>query len=383
MTSDHASADRVHTRRVTVVHERLTEIAGSEHVVEQLALEWPDGSVHAPIAREQGIPRDLPTPPQTTWLNGLYRALGHRSYAPTLPFMPLAFRRMDLRGPGGGDPEVVVTSHHAFATQVVFATQAPVIAYVHSPARWAWDASLRAGEGGGALGSGILTALSVVARRCEVAAAPRLHTVVANSSAVADRIHNWWGRDAVVVHPPVDTEGFTPDPSVEREDFFLLAGRLVPYKRPDLAIRAAARADVPLVVAGDGRSMEACRAIAGPKTTFLGRVPHDQLLDLHRRARALLMPGIEDFGIVPVESMATGTPVIALGEGGALDSVRPGETGLLLEPGGDDDIVAGFADAMHGFDPGSFDRDVIRRWAEGFSRAEFRRKMREVVDGAA
>ena len=378
MSGDSPSA----TRRVAVVHERLTEIAGSEHVVEQLALEWPDGSVHAPIAREQGIPRDLPTPPQTTWLNGLYRALGHRSYAPTLPFMPLAFRHMDLRSPGG-DPEVVVTSHHAFATQVVFATDAPVIAYVHSPARWAWDASLRAGEGGGAVGAGILTALSVVARRCEVAAAPRLHTIVANSSAVADRVQNWWGRDALVVHPPVDTDGFTPDPSVEREDFFLLAGRLVPYKRPDIAIRAAAQADVPLVVAGDGRAMEACRAIAGPRTTFLGRVSHEELLDLHRRTRALLMPGIEDFGIVPVESMATGTPVIALGEGGALDSVRPGETGLLVDPGTDDEIVARFADAMRTLDPASFDRAAIRRWAEGFSRAEFRRRMREVVDGAA
>ncbi|GAA1887074.1 glycosyltransferase [Williamsia serinedens] len=385
MTSDPAdraaASGRGTTRRVAVVHERLTEIAGSEHVVEQLALEWPEGSVHAPIAREQGIPRDLPSPPQTTWLNGLYSAIGHRSYAPTLPFMPLAFRHMDLRGPGG-DPEVVVTSHHAFATQVVFATEAPVIAYVHSPARWAWDASLRAGEGGGAVGAAILTGLSAVARRCEVSAAPRLHTIVANSSAVAERVRNWWGRDAIVVHPPVDTAGFTPDDAVGREDFFLLAGRLVPYKRPDLAIRAAALADVPLVVAGDGRAMEACQAIAGPKTTFLGRVPHDQLLDLHRRTRALLMPGIEDFGIVPVESMATGTPVIALGEGGALDSVRPGETGLLVEPGTDDEIADRFAAAMRDFDPSAFDRHAIREWSQRFSRSEFRRQMREVVDAA-
>ncbi|GAA1461152.1 glycosyltransferase [Williamsia maris] len=364
--------------RIAIVHERLTEIAGSEHVIEQLALEWPSSTVHAPIARAQGIPAGLPRPPQTTWLDRGYHALGERSYAPLLPLMPLAFRGMHL-----GDVDAVIASHHAFATQSVVATEAPVIAYVHSPARWAWDPSLRAGEGGGPAGAAILSALSVVAKRCEVSAAPKLHTVVANSSAVAERISQWWGRESLVVHPPVDTEGFRPDPSVEREDFFLLAGRLVPYKRPDIAIRAAAAADVRLIVAGDGRAMRECQELAGPNTTFLGRIPHRELLDLHRRTRALVMPGVEDFGIVPVESMATGTPVIALGEGGARDSVRPGLSGMLIEPGTDDEVVDRFASAMRGFDTRSYDRTAIREWAESFSRANFRARMREVVDAVA
>ncbi|AFR50302.1 glycosyltransferase [Gordonia sp. KTR9] len=363
--------------RIAVVHERLTEIAGSEHVVEQLAATWPRVEVHAPIARPAGVPAGLTEPPITSSLNRAYRLLGERSYAPLLPLMPLAFRRMPLR-----DADAVVTSHHAFATQAVHATQAPVIAYVHSPARWAWDPSLRAGEGGGAAGAAILSALSVAARRCEVGAAPRLHTVVANSSAVAERIREHWGRESVVVHPPVDLDGFTPDPAVPREDFYLLAGRLVPYKRPDLAIAAAARADVRLVVAGDGRAMEQCRELAGPKTTFLGRVPHDTLLNLHRSARAVLMPGIEDFGIVPVEAMATGTPVIALGEGGALDTVVPGSTGLLIEPGSDDEIVERLAASLRNFDVDDYDRSEIRAWAERFRRERFRDEMREVVDAA-
>lgn len=366
------------TDRIKIVHERFTEIAGSEHVVEQLAIHWPTAEVYAPIARPEGIPAGLSRPPHTTRLETIYNAIGQRSYAPVLPLVPLAFRRMDLR-----NADAVIVSHHAFATQAVFATDAPVIAYVHSPARWAWDPELRAGEGGGRAGAAILTGLSAVARRCETSAAPKLTTVVANSSAVAQRISDWWGRsDAVVVHPPVDTEGFTPDTSVARENFFLLAGRLVPYKRPDIAIRAAAEADVPLVVAGDGRAMEACKALAGPKTVFLGRVSHERLLELHRSARALLMPGIEDFGIVPVEAMATGTPVIALGEGGAVDTVVPERTGLHVAPGTDDAIVAGFADAMRTFDPSDFDRDHIRTWAEGFSRATFRDRMQKVVDDA-
>jgi hypothetical protein len=217
----------VPTDKIALVHERFTEIAGSEHVMEQLALHWPNADVFAPIARPEGIPPGLSAPPHTTFLNNIYNAIGQRSYAPVLPLMPVAFRRLKL-----DDYSAVVVSHHAFATQTVFATEAPVIAYVHSPARWAWDPELRAGEGGGKVGAAILTALSAVARKCETSAAPKLTTVVANSTAVAERISNWWGRDdAVVVHPPVDIEGFTPDPSVERENFFLLAGRLVPLPK--------------------------------------------------------------------------------------------------------------------------------------------------------
>lgn len=363
--------------RVAVVHERFTEVAGSEHVVEQLAQEWPDVRVHVPIARPEGIPAGLASAPETTWLNRPYHLLGAGSYAPLLPLMPWTFRHLDI-----ADADIVIASHHAFSMQSVFATDVPVIAYVHSPARWAWDPSLRAGEGGGRAGAAILTALAAMARRGEKAAAPRLHTAVANSSAVAERIRMWWGRDALVVHPPVDTEGFTPDTSVPREDFFLLAGRLVPYKRPDLAVAAAERANVRLVVAGDGRAMAQCRALAGPRTTFLGRVPHPVLLDLHRRARAVLMPGVEDFGIVPVEAMATGTPVIALGEGGALDTVVPGITGVQVPSGTDEMVVAGFATAMREFDPDDFDRLKIREWSQNFSRSSFRRRMREVVDAA-
>ncbi|PJK22907.1 glycosyltransferase [Mycolicibacterium goodii] len=361
--------------RLAIVHERFTEVAGSEHVVEQLALQWPDAAVHASIVGSDGIPAGLPSPPHATWLNRWYHAIGERSYAPLMPLMPRAFRGMDLR-----DADVVVASHHAFATQSVFATDAPVVAYVHSPARWAWDPALRAGEGGGsAAAAALLTALSALARRCEIRAAARLARVVANSSAVAERVANWWSIPATVVHPPVDTDGFQPDPSVEREDFFLLAGRLVPYKRPDIAVRAAAAANVPLVVAGDGRALRLCRELAGPKTTFLGRVSHRQLVDLHRRARALLMPGVEDFGIVPVESMATGTPVIALGEGGAVDTVIPEVTGVHISPGSDDEVVDRFAAALAAFDPADYDRAAIRRWAETFSRAAFRDKMRTVV----
>ncbi|WP_127784265.1 glycosyltransferase [Rhodococcus sp. X156] len=362
------------TPRLALVHERLTEVAGSENVVEQLNRQWPEARVHVPIARPEGIPAGLTHAPVTTWLDRLYRRSGQGSYAPLLPLLPGSFRRMPLR-----EADVVITSHHAFATQVVHATDAPVIAYVHSPARWAWHAELRAGEAGGRLGELALTALAARTRRQELAAAPRLAHVVANSTAVAERVQQCWNRTAEVVYPPVNTSYYHPDPAVEREDFFLLAGRLVPYKRPDLAVRAAEVAGVRLVVAGDGRFLQRCQELAGPRTTFAGRVSDAALRDLHRRSRALVMPGVEDFGIVPVEAMACGSPVLALGSGGALDTVLPQVSGQLVAAGGDDQVVAALAEAMTGFRAGDYDPQVVRKHAERFSEDVFRTSMRDVV----
>jgi glycosyltransferase involved in cell wall biosynthesis len=239
---------------------------------------------------------------------------------------------------------------------------------------------MRAGEAGGRLGEAALGAFSVGFRPVDRRAAARVHTLIANSRAVAERINDWWGREAVVVHPPVDTEYYTPDVTVEREDFFLLAGRLVPYKRPDLAVRAAKRAGVPLVVAGDGRFRAEVEQLAGPGTRFVGRIDDAGLRDLFRRCRALLMPGIEDFGIVPVEAHACGAPVVAIDAGGARDSVVPGMTGELVstEHAGGDEVDA-WARALDSFDSTRYDARRIRTHAESFSRAHFRSAMAEVV----
>ena len=197
-------------------------------------------------------------------------------------------RRLDV-----GHPDVVVASHHAFAAQVVHATAAPVVAYVHSPARWVWDPAMRSGEVGGRVGATGLTVFAAAYRPRDRAAAAALASVVANSHAVAGRIRDWWGRDADVIYPPVDTDWYTRDAETPRGDYFLLAGRLVPYKQPAVAVRAARDAGVRLVVAGDGRSRAECEALAGPHTEFLGRVSDDRLRSLFRGAAAVLMPGIE------------------------------------------------------------------------------------------
>ncbi len=361
--------------RAVVVHERFTELGGSERVVEQLVKTFPGASVFVPISGESGIPEGLEgTAVRTSPLQRLYRGDGR--YAHLLPLLPLAMSRTNL-----GHPDVVITSHHAFAQRVRPAEGVAMVSYVHSPARWMWEAEMRSGEVGGAAGERLLGAFAASQRGFDRRAAARPDRIVANSSTVADRISRWWGRESTVVHPPVRTDLFTPDPEAPRDDFFLLCGRLVPYKRPEVAVEAARRAGVRLVVVGDGRSREACEAVAGPETEFLGRVDDAAMMDLMRRARALVFPGEEDFGIIPVEAMACGTPVVALAVGGALDTVIEGLSGVLVHPERPDRTghAEAFAEALKNFDDAAFDPAKVRAHAETFAQERFREQMREVV----
>ncbi|MBU9762710.1 glycosyltransferase family 4 protein [Mycobacterium sp. TNTM28] len=373
--------------RVAIVHERFTEFGGSERVVAEFMKSWPQAKVFAPITepacRHQvlGAAGRSDTGPTITgsWLDRIHSATGRKSHAPLLPLVSKAFRDLPLQE----NADVVLVSHHSFATQAALATEAPVVAYVHSPARWAWDKTFRDHEMASRAGRVALSTLGGLARRGELRAAPRLSHVIANSQAVAQRIQDWWGLPSSVVNPPVRTDRFSPDQSAPREDFYLFAGRLVPYKRPDLAIRAAQRAGCRLVILGDGRFREHLETIAGPETTFLGAASDDVLHDMYRRCRALLMPGIEDFGIVPVEAMACGTPVLALGAGGALDTVVPGVTGEHIHPGPDEAVIAGLASTMRDFDPADYDTTTIAAKASTFSPERFRARVADIVHSVA
>ena len=361
--------------RLAIVHERFTGYHGSEKVVAQLVEQWPGASLFSPLVFPDQIPAAMRTAPRSGRFGQAYAWTRIPTHGLALPVLPAAFRHLPI-----GDVDAVLVSHHSFATQVVHATAAPVAAYVHSPARWAWEPDMRAGEWGGRLGSLALDLLARRTRQQERSAAEKLRLVVANSHAVADRIRRFWGRDVdAVVPPPVDVDFYTPDPSLPREPFILLAGRLAPYKRPERAVRAASIRGIPLVVAGEGRAMPQCRAAAGSSVRFVGRVDDVGMRDLMRRCRAVVMPGIEDFGIIPVESMACGTPVIALDAGGALDSVVDGVTGHLVPLQDEDAMMHGFAEAMQAALGATPDIGVLRDHAERFSAPAFRERMSAVM----
>ena len=360
--------------RVAIVHERFTELGGSERVVEQLHALWPDATIHTALADTAALPPRLAGADiRPSALQRLYRGGGR--YAHLLPALPAAMRAIDL-----GAADLVICSHHSFANRVRARPGVPVISYTHTPARWMWEREMLADEVGGRVGRAGLVAFARVQRPFDARAARRATAIVANSNHVAERVRRWWGCTAEVVPPPVDVERFAPNPGLHRDDFFLLAGRLVPYKRPHVAVAAAVRAGVRLVVAGDGRARPAVEAAAGRGVEVLGQVDDETLRDLYRRCRALVFPGEEDFGIVPVEAQACGTPVLARGVGGVLDSVVEGVTGTFYKAGSAIEEVEALAAAMAGFDGDRFDPLAISTHARRFSQAAFRRRFRSVVE---
>jgi len=358
--------------KVAIVHERFTERGGSEEVVAALAAIWPDSKIFAPLVDEKTVPGRLDAGKiHRSGLQRLYR--GGRPLH-LLPLLPAAIARLPV-----GRPDLVVVSHHTFANRIRVSREVPVLSYVHTPARWIWEPATRSGELRDKARRSALAAFAAVHRPGDRGAAARPNMILANSRTVQDRISRWWGRESTVVHPPVDTEYFTPGRDAEREDFYLLAGRLVPYKSPEVAVAAANAHGFRLVVAGDGRMRGELERIAGPNVSFLGRVDRETLRELHRRCRAVLFTGEEDFGIVPVEAAACGAPVVALGVGGARDSVIDGRTGILYPPTGDPsaDLIA----AVRRLQQEDFRPHDIREQAEQFSVLRFNERVRDAAAG--
>lgn len=368
-------------RRIAVVHERFTEFGGSETVAAQLAsiaAEIGSTRLLAPIADVPEL--DVATaggtalrlPIEQRGVRHLRRTGG--GYAHLLPLLPSAFAAYDLRG-----TDLVLASHHAFANRVRFPDGTHSISYVHTPARWLWDPAKRRDEAGTATAKA-LGAFAVLQRNADRAAAERFDLLLANSTAVAERIRRWWGLPSRVVYPPVNTDFYRPDPTARREDFVLYAGRVVPYKRADLVAAAAKAGGLPLVVAGEGRALERCRELAGPRTRFLGRVDDATLRDLYRRCRMLVLAGEEDFGIVPVEAAACGAPIVGLNAGGTRDTVIDGVTGRLVNTDPNDPCaVHAFAAAMREMWDDAPSQRAARAHAERFSITAFRAKIHDAI----
>jgi glycosyltransferase involved in cell wall biosynthesis len=290
-----------------------------------------------------------------------------------LPLMPRAWAAFDL---GGFD--AVVTSSHACANAIRVPDGTIHISYTHTPMRYAWEWHEELDRVPAALRPA-WPAIAAMLRRQDANRSRRVGMFVANSEHIADRISAAYGRESQVVYPPVDTSWWTPAAEPPERSTFLVAGRLVAYKRVALAIEAARLAHVPLVIAGSGPQLEELRHMAaGADIRFVVNPSREELRELYRSARALVVPGIEDFGMTMIEAQACGTPVIARGIGGACEAVVDGETGLLTSDGS----AVTLASTLLRFDGATLDPARIRVHAERFGVERFETEIREVVDRA-
>lgn len=360
--------------RIALCHEWLTTYGGSEQVAQRMARVLRVEDVFVFAARPE-LAREL-FPEQQVRVHPLGTSrLGREHWQRFLPIMPYAWSHLGLEG-----FDAVVTSSHACVNAIRVPEGTPHISYCHTPMRYAWEWRSELGR----VPVPIRPLWPVVAaafRRADRRWSRRVTRFVANSRHVAGRIRTYYGREADVVYPPIDTSYWTPEPGARPTGPFLVAGRLVAYKRADVAIEAARAAGVPLVVAGDGPELPRLRRLAGPDVRFVVDPLREELRDLYRGARALLNPGVEDLGMTMLEAQACGTPVVALGRGGATETVLDGVTGSLYA----DPDPGGLAAALRSFDPARFDGEAIRRHAEGFDVTRFdaaiERIVREVMHG--
>jgi glycosyltransferase involved in cell wall biosynthesis len=360
-------AQRAAASRSALVHDFFVAQGGAEACAIELADLLPLATVHTSFFHGGRFADSIDPARVRTW--PLQRLLGPTErFRSLLPLYPAWFSVLDLRS-----ADLVVSSSIAFTHAVRTRRDALHVSYVYTPMRYAWD--LDTYLTGSSLGTASRIAartIRPVLRRWDRATAGRPDVVVAISETVRERIRQLWGRESELIYPAVDTANI---PVSEKDDGFLLvAARMLAYRRLDLAVAAATRMARDLVVVGDGPERAHLESIAGPTVRFLGRVGRPALVDLFARCTAYVVPGVEDFGIAPVEAMAAGKPVIGVRAGGVGETVLDGQTGVLF----DEPTVDSLVDAIGRLDGLSFDPVLIRRRAEAFDTEVFRRSWRDL-----
>ena len=345
--------------RVELVHEWLTNMAGSEKVVGALRRTYPGAAVNTSLFYAPEFPGWDPV--RTTFLQRFATRRG--AHLRVLPLIPAAMHTLKVP-----DADLVITSFHSFALNARVPEGVPHLVYCHTPPRFLWERDQLAGERG--LATWLTGSAAAVLKPGDRRRSRRPDLFVANSKEVRGRIRAAYGRDAEVVHPPVEVERFAAALGAPKGDYFVSFSRLVAYKRVDLVIEAFRELGWPLVVAGEGRARAELEATAPPNVRFAGRVPDDELPALLAGARGLVFAGVEDFGITMVEAMAAGTPVVALDAGGARDSVEVDRSGLLFaEPTAPSLVEAVRRAAAIGWDAAVVSASADRFTEERFSAA--------------
>lgn len=355
---------------MAIVHDYLNQYGGAERVLEAIHALYPDAPVYTAIYDPAAMPAayrswDI----RTSWMQRLPGWRRHfRHY---FLLYPSAFESFDL-----SEYDTIISSSSAFAKGIIPHHDALHVCYCHTPMRFGWrtGAYIDREHIYGFKGR-VLPLVLTYLRTWDVTSSVRVDAFAANSHEVARRIQRYYGRTATVIPPPVDLAPYEP---VDPDDFYLTGGRLVPYKRIDLAVRACTAMNLPLIVFGEGRARAELEAKAGPTVRFVGHVDEATLRDLYRRCRAYITAGEEDAGIQTVEAMASGRPVIAYASGGALETVVDGITGRFFG----EQTAAAVAVALARSRSDRWEPRTIRAHAEQFSREQFMRRMRAFIASA-
>ncbi|OGY49836.1 MAG: hypothetical protein A3J59_01700 [Candidatus Buchananbacteria bacterium RIFCSPHIGHO2_02_FULL_56_16] len=356
--------------KLALIHDHLIQEGGAEQVLAAFQKIWPQAPTYTLLYNPATLSsvfaqKDI----RTSFLQHWPGALRH--YQWFLPLMPLATESYDLM-----DYDVVLSSCSALAKGVITRSNTLHVCYCHTPTRYLWSDTHRYVEElkYNWLVKKIVPLSLHRLRAWDQLAAQRVDLFVANSKNVADRIKKYYRRDSTVIHPPVQTDRLHIAPVVDR--YFLTGGRLVAYKRFDLAIRAFNRLGIPLKIFGEGPEEKNLRALAKPNVAFVGRLDPEALAELYSQAVAFINPQIEDFGITAVESMAAGRPVIAFAAGGARETVVENKTGTFF----DEQSWEALADTVVRFKPETFNPQLIKQYAEQFSVGRFKNEITSLVD---
>jgi glycosyltransferase involved in cell wall biosynthesis len=357
--------------KVALVHYWLVSMRGGEKVLEELCEMFPDADIFTHVYDRRVVSPIIHRHiVRTTLIAKL--PFSRRLYKNYLPLMPLALEQLDLR-----DYDLVISSESGPAKGVLTRPDAIHICYCHTPMRYIWNMYLDYRQSISPLLRPFMTWIAASLRQSDQCSANRVDLFVANSNNIRRQIRKYYGREAVVVHPPVDVDAFhrTGEKSA---DFYLAVGQLVRYKRMDLAIEACNQLKRRLIIIGEGEEAKALKKIAGPTISFLGRQDFAEIRNHYAWCKALLFPGEEDFGIVPVEAMASGKPVIAWRRGGALETVIAGQTGLFFDRPTADSLARTILDFEAVED--SFDPELISLHARKFSKETFKQRLSRVLE---